>query len=581
MNTNVTTIELDERTGKLRVRCPVWANEVLEDLPKSWSKAQKAWLVPVSTTAMEFLQRNLIGPGLASITNEALQVLKNTKPPAWKTEGFPSWYKFKTQPRKHQKRAYKYYGMKSLALFMIMRAGKTKVVIDMASAQFIEQKIEALLVIPKLSVRKTWQSEFTAHCPIDYDLLLPYTDKRKRFEGWCAERGLRKLKVCVVGTESFSQGGMDEMAQHFLDVHSGGVHICVDESWQIEGKSERTDVCIELARHQHVKYRTITNGSALDDTPLKLFWQYEFLDTNIIGIGDYLAFRNRYAVMGGYRVEIRPGVFKPTKVVGYQRLEELMAKLAPYTFEVGEDELDLPDKVYERRHVQATAEQRALYQQIRRQGEYTWKNENVVLKNILELELRLHQLAGGHTATRRKDERGREVTVPHQVIRPKANPKIREVLDVVTEAGKKQGIVWCAYMAEIQEVADALFEAGIKVTTIHGKVDEDERERRRLAFQKGEFQYIVGNTATGGAGLDMSAATVMIFYSNTNKIVDRTQSEMRPQAVGKKASLLIVDIIMEGTVDEIRMEAIEQKQDLGAYVKARLREMVARIRGEG
>ena len=34
---------------------------------------------------------------------------------------------------------------------------------------------------------------------------------------------------------------------------------------------------------------------------MNLFMQFEYLDPNIIGIGDYYAFRNRYAIMGGYR----------------------------------------------------------------------------------------------------------------------------------------------------------------------------------------------------------------------------------------------------------------------------------------
>lgn len=575
---DVTTIELDERTGKLRLRCPIWANEVLEDLPKNWSKAQKAWLIPVSRAAALFIKERLLKTAIATITPDALKALDNTKAPAYKGEGFPAWYKFKTVPRKHQAQAYRYYGVKALALFMIMRAGKTKVVIDMASALMMEGKIDAVLVICKLSVRKTWQNEFGTHCPIDYDVYLPDTDRERAFNGWriCPH----PFKIMVVGTESLSQGRMDDLCRHFMN-GDRKVLVVVDESWQIEGKSERAEVCIELGRMPNAEYKIITNGSALDDTPLKLFYQYEFLDTNIIGIGEYLAFRNRYAVMGGYRVEVKPGMFKPTKVVGYQRLEELMKKVAPYTFEVGAEELDLPAKVPVRRYVQATAKQREMYQKMRREGQYVWKDETVVLKNILELELRLHQLAGGHTVTRKKDDRGREVTTTHAVVRPASNPKIREVLDLVKEAGKKQGIIWCAYKAEIEEVSESLTAAEVTHTLIHGGIDEDQRELNRLAFQRGEFQWIVSNTQTGGAGLDMSAATVMIFYSNTNKVVLRTQAEMRPQAVGKKESLLIVDIIMEDTADEIRMEAIEQLQDLGEYVKARLRECVAKIRGEG
>ena len=54
-------------------------------------------------------------------------------------------------------------------------------------------------------------------------------------------------------------------------------------------------------------------------------------------------------------------------VTGYQNLNELSDKLKPFSYRVlKEDCLDLPDKVYIRREIQLSDEQKRLYKQMKK-----------------------------------------------------------------------------------------------------------------------------------------------------------------------------------------------------------------------
>lgn len=576
-------IEFDKKSNKLLLRCPFYANDLIHAMPaRRWQKKLRAWMVPLTRKNVEFICQKIMQPGYAEVTEEATYAIARLQLAAYKPRentGFPSWYKFKTPPRAHQRAALqKLYGLETSASFMIMRAGKTKTEIDTACALRMEGKIDSLLVVCKLSVRRTWVNEFETHAPIPVSVHLPETGKQgwRAFDAWVREK--HEFPILVVGLESLSQGGMIEIAKAFMMGRSHA-RMTIDESSLIASHDAiRTEACMELGRM--AAYRSILTGTPHEEGPLLLYSQFEFLDTNIIGIGDWYAFKNRYAVMGGYHVEMKNGTKRPVQIVGYQNLEELTTLIAPYTFEVGEKDLDLPPKEYTQRYVQLTKKQRDLYDQIRKNKEYEWKGKPVVIENVLELILRLHQVVGGYTVTKADpDERGKRKSEPHIVVSPDKNPKVVELLSIAGEAGKQQGIVWCAYRSEIAACVGALRKTGKRVGEIHGGIPEELRERVRTEFQMRRLDWLVGNTTTGGMGLDFSAANIMVYFSNTNKLIDRTQSEERPRAIGKKSCILIIDIIAEKTVDDVYMKAIETKQDLRDYVRTRLREALALIAG--
>ena len=84
------------------------------------------------------------------------------------------------------------------------------------------------------------------------------------------------------------------------------------------------------------RYKLALTGTPITNSPLDVYGIYRALDPSIFGTS-FFAFRNRYAIMGGWENK---------QVVGYQRVEELAAKIHRIAFRVRKDEcLDLPEMV--------------------------------------------------------------------------------------------------------------------------------------------------------------------------------------------------------------------------------------------
>ncbi|MHC4398025.1 MAG: helicase-related protein [Planctomycetota bacterium] len=130
-------------------------------------------------------------------------------------------------------------------------------------------------------------------------------------------------------------------------------------------------------------------------------------------------------------------------------------------------------------------------------------------------------------------------------------------------------VIWCAFRPEIEAVKGTLCkEFGVdSVTEIHGGVPEAQRAVNIAAFQAGKARFLVGNAAAGGMGIELQAASIVIYYSNTFRYEDRVQSEDRAHRIGQKSSVLYIDLIVPDTVDELVQEALGNKQDVAQYVQ--------------
>lgn len=584
------TIDFDDKSGRFVVSLPFWANDLLSDVPKRWSKPKRAWLVPAFRVNAQILRDKVVP--LVNVTDGARKALDQAikaAVPVKKGAGFPAWYKFKTEPRAHQRKAYdKFYGMKVMAFHADRGTGKSKMAIDMACAYRMDGIIDSLVIVCRLSLRRNWvgydhgtgpgqREGLIGHAPIPFDVFLPDGGADKRFDRWMNRP--HDFKVLIIGTESLSQGSTVKMLEKFLSGHAHPMML-IDESHDIMNhKAVRSQHCVELGQH-HAEVRATLTGTPTSTGPMNLFMQFEFLDPNIIGLGDYYAFRNRYAVMGGYMKEVRPGVKQPMEIVGYQNMDELSKLVAPYVFEVRKaDVLDLPPKIPEIRYVQLTKEQRDLYNRVKGEKAYEWAGKEVVVQNVLELALRLHQIAGGFITTyeevkslkRDGTPKIKKIGTWHEIIKPDKNPKISELVKIGEE--DKQMVIWCAYRPEIQAVVETLGKVYPHETIreMHGGISESDRHTFKNEFQSGKAKFLVGNTQTGGVGLTLTAAEIMVYLSNTEKMIDREQSEDRAHRDGLQHSVLYVDLIAEKTVDELILASIQRKVDLAEYLRLTIR----------
>lgn len=569
-------IDFNEKTGRFVVHAPFWALELMRRIPnrRFEKKLDNAWTAPALRANVKYLAEAF--PTNAVYTDAARVKIQDVMEPQKPAElPFPQDFKFKTEPFEHQMMAlHAAYSKPAFALFMDMRTGKTKVTIDLAMAMYAAGLIDRLVLIPLLTLRKNWLRELKIHA-FDgaYETHLLDGPGRK-FDDFCRPNS-GKLKILLTGIESLQIGRAPDLCIEFAG--GGRTMTAIDESDSIKNhKALRTNNCFAI-RDRSI-YRLVLTGTPIAKGPMDFFAQFEFLDPNIFGIGDFYSFRNRYAIMGGY---------DDKEIIGYQNMQELIEISKPFVYQVRySDVFKSPPKIEELRTVQLTDEQKVLYKSIKKDGTIRYDGDErkiaLVVQNVLEKMLRLQEVCGGYWGERIDTGKFKKVESPAmgQILKPiykynhhrikGARPKIAVVLDVLLrEFPDEQGIVWAIHLAELEEIADALREHG-SVGLLHGEVDESARAQLDEDFREGRVKWIVANPTTGGRGYTFDAAGVMINYSFNHSYIKRQQSLERATSSKKTKPVVVIDIVVENTVEELILEALASKHDVSEYVRRAL-----------
>ena len=88
-------------------------------------------------------------------------------------------------------------------------------------------------------------------------------------------------------------------------------------------------------------------------------------------------------------------------------------------------------------------------------------------------------------------------------------------------------------------------------------------ERQQIVenFQdrQSELRFLVGHPRTGGYGLTLTAASTVIYYSNSYDLELRVQSEDRAHRIGQTNKVTYVDLISPKTIDEKIVKSLRAK----------------------
>ena len=466
-------------------------------------------------------------------------------------------YKFKTKPYDHQVTALeKSWDKKEYAYFMEMGTGKSKVLVDNIAMLYDKGRINAALIIAPKGVYRNWYSqEIPNHLPshIEHKTVLwtATTSKAKDKEYQQLFKIDLDLHILIMNVEAFSTKKGLEFATSFLNCHNS--LMAVDESTTIKTPSaKRTKAILNLGKV--ALYRRILTGSPVTKSPLDLYTQCGFLDGYLLGFDSYYAFRNRYAVMvernfGGRRVQIPKG---------YKRLGELSDKLKPFSYRVlKEDCLDLPDKIYIKREVDLTDEQKNTYVTMKSAALAQLKGKMATAPHVLTQLMRLHQITCGHL--KNDDDTITEIK----------NNRISSLLELLEEVEGKV-IIWANYVYDINRIVKAisLKYGDDTIVQYYGAIPAEQRQKNIEKFQDPDspVRFFVGNPQTGGYGITLTAANNIIYYSNGYDLEKRLQSEDRAHRIGQKKAVTYIDLIAPKTVDEKIVKALRKKINIATEI---------------
>ena len=466
-------------------------------------------------------------------------------------------YPFKNKPFVHQA-AYleRFWEHPQAALFAEMGTGKSFMLINNAAMLYDKGKINAMLIVAPKGVYRNWyKSELPKHMPdhVSYKMACwsPTPRKAEKMEMEEMLNSVDKLRILIMNIEAFSTEKGVAYARTFLRVTSS--FMAVDESTTIKTpNAKRTKSIIKVARE--ARYRRIATGSPVTKSPLDLYSQCEFLGPDCLDSASFYAFQARYAIL----IERKLPTHTFKQIVGYRRLDELQEKLNDFSFRVTKEEcLDLPDKVYTRRDVELTLEQKKYYDQMKLMALALVDGNLMSTNNALTQLMRLHQICCGHV----KLDDGQQIDIPSN--------RITELLSVLEETSGKV-IIWANYRRDIENIRLALQkEYGMTaVATYYGDTGMEERQDIVTNFQDPDhdLRFFVGNPRTGGYGLTLTAANTVIYYSNSFDLEVRLQSEDRAHRIGQTNKVTYVDLIAKDTVDEHIVQALRNKINIASQV---------------
>jgi SNF2 family DNA or RNA helicase len=470
---------------------------------------------------------------------------------------FLSTYPFKNKPFTHQA-AYleRFWDERVAALFADTGTGKSYMLINNIAMLYDKGKINAALIVAPKGVYRNWlRIEIPKHMPdhVVYRMAI-WSPSPRKAEQQALDRLFEvseDLKILIMNIEAFSTQKGTSFATRFLLSHDA--LMAIDESTTIKShtsaRSKNTEKVGIGAR-----YRRIMTGSPVTKSPMDLYQQCAFLSDDCLNIHSYYAFQARYAVV----VERHLASHSFKQVVGYRHLDELKLMLDTFSFRVKKEEcFDLPDKVFLRRDVELTPEQRRAYDQMVQAALVTLEQGMTTTANVLTQIMRLQQIVCGH------------ITLDNGDLIPLKNNRLDELLAAIEESDGKI-IIWAYFRHDIEAIQLALAKTyGMSsVETYYGDTPAEKRSEIVDRFQdpNSDLRFFVGQPRTGGYGLTLTEAHTMIYYSNGYDLEVRLQSEARIDRYGQKHKMTYIDLTSPNTVDEKIVEALQKKMDIANLI---------------
>lgn len=453
------------------------------------------------------------------------------------------------------------------ALLWQMRTGKTKATLDLACYRWAKGDIQAVLVIAPNGVHCNWVRR---QLPQHMWETVPYvahawqaSESHKPEHAASLERVLscrgEALAVLAVNSESIIHDKPAKIIARFLRRHQGKCMLVVDESHDFRSPgSKRTKRARSLKRYCRV--RRILTGTAVSNSPLAAYSQFELLDDHALGFENFADFEGHFAY---YVQERTKGGRSYERLDHYRNLDDLQGRMARWASVVlREDVDDMPDLVMDERTVVLPEAQMKAYR-------------TLLKEMILELEdggeveaidggarlVKLQQMLGGFVVD--VDGQVRELVSDDE------NPRLQAMLDEVRSSDGK-AIVWCKYREDIRRVVRALAAEGIRCVEYHGAVHSQAKRQQAIDDFNNDpsVRVFVGQPKAGGQGLDLSAADLILWYSHTFDLIERDQANERATQIGGK-TVTIKDFVTPGTVDEYILANLGEKRSVSESLAGR------------
>jgi SNF2 family DNA or RNA helicase len=457
-------------------------------------------------------------------------------------------FEYKTKPYDHQEKIF----MRSrdeeyFALFMEQGSGKTKIIIDTANWNFLNNHISGVVLFANKGVYGNWHyEELPKHSSLPYRVYMwrgmYKADEQQEFNR-ILEQGSIAWFLCNI--DALPSLRFQAKLIQFIRAHPNFMAVG-DETTSIRNfKSDRTKAAMKLA--PYAKMRRIMSGLPNPQSPLDLYSQCNWLKPGLLGFNSYYAFKNEHAITKN----VTYGNRSFPKITGYRGTDQLAKKIERFAAIIKLDEcVDLPGKIYKTQYVELTDKQKQLYRDLVDRAVTYFGEHEITALNALSLMSRLIQIICGQMKV------GPDEYVSIE------NNRLEALSDCINEDESK-AIVWTSYRRTAIDILEKLGKD--KAILLPGGLLPEKRQQI-LQEWKHNFQTIIVNPASSGWGVTMIESHRVFYYSNTHNLEHRSQSEARTHRLGITQSCVYTDFVAPGTIEPKILQCLKEKRNLADEV---------------
>lgn len=412
------------------------------------------------------------------------------------------------------------------ATFWEQGTGKTRADLDRMALFYRERVANGALVLSMSGVHEAWGEDVTEFMPQD-------VMERTRFHAYRTSSSRTKwhteacndllrhkgLAILSMSYDSYMTDIGYSLAKEFLKKRKATWTL--DESGRIKTPSSKRSKRIHLMSKSAIA-RRILDGTPAANSPFHVYSPIRFLDKKFWadkGINNFATFKAYFGVWEtGYNAA-QGREFQ--QLIRYRHMDELQEILNEIGSRVLKCEaLDLPPQIYHQPLLfDMTAEQRRAYDSFENELEVLFSDgaastAEIVLTKIL----RMREIASGFLRTTEGDVR-----------RFDKNPRLSMLKELVEEI-PGQGIIWCNYTPEVDDVCKLL---GARAARYDGTLRDATKAENKRAFKAGEKQWFVTTFKAACRGHNLTEATSVIDYSDNWDNEEKMQSEDRAHRAGQ------------------------------------------------
>lgn len=458
----------------------------------------------------------------------------------------------------HQQEAIEWArGRRDIILHLGMGCGKTRIALEIIRELMLAGSIRRILCGCPKAVMPAWAKQVSLWLP---ELRLLVLDS-----GTSAQKG-KKIMAALADSSPLLIVGNYESLWRIKEIEKLAWDAFVwDEVHRLKSPSGAASKwAARMGKKNPTAKRIALSGTLLAHSLLDAFGVYRAVESP-----ECPTFGPIYTLFKGYFAITNPNL--PGMVIGFRNQKEFAAKIAATTFHRrSEDVLDLPPIHHVEVPVEMTSKEAGVYKQLEK--EFCAEVEAgkfVTPQNAMVSLLRMLQTCQGfvriddEAAARQIDET------------PSKRAAFADMLEDI--AADEPVVVFARFRSDIDSVIAVCKALGRTVSELSGRIDN------LAEWQAGKTAVLVAQIQSGGIGIDLTRASVGIWYSVGHSLSEWLQAIARLHRPGQEKHTrffaLVSTLHGRRTADGRVYEALrERKEVVDAVVRGYSSQQPARGR---